>query len=688
MNDTPDPRIPPAEDQLGQALGDALRSDTDDLVIPPPVANIADRAAAKARARTTRRTVGSIAASVALVAGGLVAVNATGNDGEVEQAVAVDNAEDPPASDTAATPPDDATGAESATSALVDEQPAPAPDLDPADISTGPTLDWVQIEGPGDQSGSLMATSDGRIVARLWSETGTDAVMVTSDGRTWEPVPAPPGVSPGQIDLGSELWVMTAFDQSDPEPDETVYASEDQGATWRRLDVPGVGEVSDGFVVTRTYVSGAVAFGDAVVVATSSWTDLDVPRIAIDMGIADSEEQVLGWGTSGGDDGIDTISIDIGEWSEADELGADGPSDLQTFEFTAEELGLGAEALSSIHDAERETFSVSVVGLDGVRSSQEFAGSPSRLTHVDGTLVVSSWTTDGSVVLSSTDGRTWTRTPAAEGFEVAGAVDGTIVGTDWAGRGFVVDRLTAGGLEQVAAFPELSPDSMLAAGPAGLAGTVHVSGGDQVVGPTPDLDPGDAPTAADMVSESGVLASRDGIELRITEDGGGVLIDTTSDEVLRSFTPDEMEADEAPVGVTEIEEPEFWLRIDDPVTGEELVTFRMEDFESFFTGSPEVGSETVTELADGDDFFEYETYSAPATWVGWSADGTTWGFQTLGDAFGVPDDHDAWAQLAVGDGFVVAVVEQYAVATTAAQDEAVVGPGEAPVTRWFIARTG
>ena len=41
MNDTPDPRIPPAEDQLGQALGDALRSDTDDLVIPPPVANIA-----------------------------------------------------------------------------------------------------------------------------------------------------------------------------------------------------------------------------------------------------------------------------------------------------------------------------------------------------------------------------------------------------------------------------------------------------------------------------------------------------------------------------------------------------------------------------------------------------------------------------------------------------------------------
>ena len=26
MNDTPDPRIPPAEDQLGQALGDALRT--------------------------------------------------------------------------------------------------------------------------------------------------------------------------------------------------------------------------------------------------------------------------------------------------------------------------------------------------------------------------------------------------------------------------------------------------------------------------------------------------------------------------------------------------------------------------------------------------------------------------------------------------------------------------------------
>ena len=40
MNETPDSQ-PPGDNDLGEALGDALRDAPDDLVIPPPVTDSA-----------------------------------------------------------------------------------------------------------------------------------------------------------------------------------------------------------------------------------------------------------------------------------------------------------------------------------------------------------------------------------------------------------------------------------------------------------------------------------------------------------------------------------------------------------------------------------------------------------------------------------------------------------------------
>ena len=80
-------------------------------------------------------------------------------------------------------------------------------------------------------------------------------------------------------------------------------------------------------------------------------------------------------------------------------------------------------------------------------------------------------------------------------------------------------------------------------------------------------------------------------------------------------------------------------------------------------------------------------------WLGWSADGTDWGWQSLPDAFGITEG-EPWAQLAVGRDFVIARVETVVSPTPeeiaswseseAAYEEFLAM--EVPPLRWFIAR--
>ena len=161
---------------------------------------------------------------------------------------------------------------------------------------------------------------------------------------------------------------------------------------------------------------------------------------------------------------------------------------------------------------------------------------------------------------------------------------------------------------------------------------------------------------------------------------------------LREFSLEEVGGAEPPAGVIEIEEPTFALRIEDPETGEELVTFTAEDYADGFepdaavtTGSAIEGFE---EAADGEFFeagpgttFEGE-YVPPENWIAWSADGTDWSFERVVDTFGLAEGQDAWTQVAVGDGYVVAMLETFD-ATQTESFEAV-----APNVVWFTAQTG
>lgn len=70
-------------------------------------------------------------------------------------------------------------------------------------------------------------------------------------------------------------------------------------------------------------------------------------------------------------------------------------------------------------------------------------------------------------------------------------------------------------------------------------------------------------------------------------------------------------------------------------------------------------------------------------WVGWSVDGTDWGWQSLPDAFATTEG-EPWAQLGVGRDFVIARVETITVPTTGELAER--RDTDAPPLRWFIAR--
>ena len=76
----------------------------------------------------------------------------------------------------------------------------------------------------------------------------------------------------------------------------------------------------------------------------------------------------------------------------------------------------------------------------------------------------------------------------------------------------------------------------------------------------------------------------------------------------------------------------------------------------------------------------------PEEWVGWSADGTAWGWESLADAFGI-DDADIWAEFAVGRDFVIARVATFQVLDPADQSGPSVSQDDQVLpTRWFIAK--
>ena len=647
-----------ADDQeLGAALGEAVGREADSPVAPPPVANIAERAAARAKARRVRHGVVAVAAAAALVGGGLATWNALdGNNGDgsvlvatqpdvpeqaepaADQSAPVAGEADPaavpqpgepraneiappapqPADPPAADPDEVVEDSRGESSDLASEVPTPE------DLSTGPTLTWTEVSldastGLTDVYG-MESVGDGRIIARAWGDAG-DSVVVTTDGTTWSDVPMPAGISPDYIDIAGDRWLVGGPDTTGAERVSRAFFSDDEGATWTELAIAVTPAASmPSYCPERSRVRSVVASGDSIVLLIDSYAEFDLAALLVERGLASDRDSILQW-----DYTASTLVVYLGD-----------SSNPETVEVTHEELGLApgqppqCTGPNGMH-GER----VLILTSDGIDTEQvaEYTGwTTSAVGTADGFSVIVT-THQGALLLTSSDGHSWNETPLADYSHSNVAHD--TAGTTWhAGRGngsFRIQRSGFGEAPSTAAtFDGLQPGEVLAAGPAGVVATAW-----------PLVDGG-------LAGVPEMRFAKDGYEVRFAQPPGGVTLwDLTEDVAVYEFGPEVMESDTPPEGVREITEDDGSVTVvfEDPETGEDLVTFTAEDLE------PDI--EQLRANPGGFDAFEQ-----PPTWIGWSADGTDWGWQDAADAFGIDTaDGHPWVTLAVGDDFVLARVD-------------------------------
>ena len=713
-----------AEDlELGAAVGRALRERSETVWAPPPVSLIEERAAARARARVARRTLASIAASAVLIVGGVVAWNALDGDGA---GTVVVSAEDPDAEgrdaegpDTAAAEgtgatassagpsgeaggpqtdadPDD-TGTEEELSIVEDDQTTDPDEPTPEELSTGPVLQWTEIDTGFVDLFRIESVGDGRILARGWSDIDptdnvevAEAIMVTTNGTDWAVVPMPSGIIPDHINISGDRWLVAGPDTGSDPFDGTLgraFFSDDEGTTWTELamGLPPDPAPASPYVVERLAVTSALVSGENIVLVVTTRSSLDLHELLEGRELVPEGKSVVGWNSSHSGS-IDVELADAGTTSAGItpfEYGS-GSDAAETMTLTYDELGMT--------DEERATFEgpgygrVLVYASDGltVEMAAEYEGWAWSGVATDEGFALKV-TGPRERLITSPDGRVWSEQTSLENGSSASmaAADGTIwhVGSDVLGT----LSMRYGGLGEAptttATFEGLQPTGNLAVGPAGLiTSAVPVS---------------DAMREMALSIPEGRVA-KDGYEVRFNEPEGGVTLwDLDADAAVYVFEAADVMSEQTPEGVREISGGEgFGVVFEDPETGADLVTFTDEDLAPIFMPTIE-GSTALLTL---------EAYEAPEIWAGWSADGTAWGWQLMADAFRI-EDGQSWAEFAVGADFVLARVQTIQIPEFLASGQAqagtstIAGPdasgsagiawgtsGEPQPPRWFIAR--
>ncbi len=217
------------------------------------------------------------------------------------------------------------------------------------------------------------------------------------------------------------------------------------------------------------------------------------------------------------------------------------------------------------------------------------------------------------------------------------------------------------------------------------------------------MDAPSPPTAAELEMEAALKAmeiqlTKDVYQLTVPAVGNGLtLVELETGAVIYHF--DEIDpGSDPPPGIRTVEPDESMLAdpsdpadfeaaldlgmivFEDPDTGDDLVSFTMgelyrammeahvdaglgDPFEPVTSDTDEGGSEgpevvvvtsIVTEFSGGPDDIFYDDY--PDQWLGWSADGVSWGWQDTIQAFGDSAREVHWIQVAVGGDFVIALV--------------------------------
>ena len=542
--------------------------------------------------------------------GGVVA--AEGNDG-AEQVVDVEaqqsTAQRIETIDTDAASSQPAVQSDQADAAGNRDDGAVAAVPSPEDISTGPVLQWTEIELDIPYGIALHTTSDGRIVAaggRLRDESfpGASHLLVAQDGAAWTRVPLPHELYPFSLDMSDQRIAVSGVPLTAPpvggdeaEMGVPVFVSGDEGATWTQvqLDIQAARrDLHDDATVELSLTSVYVS-GDYVLAAAQGHVRPDVER----------DEPLHG--------------------SRVFLFGGSGP------ELAA------------------------VASFDGFLH----AGNASE----DGFHLILS-TGDGESLVTSPDGESWSVHPLGHAGTVDAPLSHTFAGdgTVWTARfstaldgggGSSIHRWRVGEQSaQTANFQSIDALAGMAVGPPGLVVT-GVTGFEQV----PEGN-------EDFWSDGRV--TKEGYELRVGEPEGGLTLwDLSTDEAVYVFGPEVVRGSEAPPGVRIEGTGDLGtMTFEDPETGEDLITFTMEEL------LPVLDLPTAMES------------DVPDVWVGWSADGVRWGWESARDAFDLGDEAGA-PSFAVGSDFVVAMVT--IIPHLEFSEETDFG-NQLPPPRWFVAQ--
>ena len=559
----------------------------------------------------------------------------------------------------------------------------------PEQFSTGPVLQWTEIDPGFDDLFMLESVGDGRVTARAWADGDGqglfgERVVVSANGTDWTDVPLPEGLFPDQVSLSSDRWVVTGrYLDVDPHDIgvDRVFFSDDQGATWTETVIELPSDSASPYAVERWWASSVLVAGKRIVLALTGSSTIDGQALLEDLGLLPAGKRVVF--SLPTPDGVSFTLVD-----------ADASNAYTSFTSTA--FGLASkyghfqaeEAPSPTYD-ELE-LSYGEVGFTKAEMFDLFsprAGLLSRILTSDGSTgqvvaspdgwILSGAATDdgfvltllderGETILTSPDGLDWSEETSPQSDYAGGTIstDGTIWWAVSESEGsFDVQRARLGeAATTVATVKGLQYPSPPLVGRAGLMiiATASPSG-------PPGIDGG---------LPQGRIA-RDGYELRYNEPEGGITLwDLTEDTAVYVFGPEDMRIETSPEGVRQIDDGQsFGLVFEDPETGADLVTFTGDDLASLVG----MTAEELEAASSGDPEW-------PEEWVGWSADGTAWGWESLADAFGI-DDGDIWTEFAVGRDFVIARVVTFQLLDPADQSgPSVSQDGHVLPTRWFLAK--
>ncbi len=486
---------------------------------------------------------------------------------------------------------------------------AVAADPSPEDVSTGPILQWTEIELDIPYGIALHTTSDGRIVAaggRLPGESfaGVSHLLVTQDGAAWTRVPLPHELYPLSLDMSDQRVAVSGVPSTAPpvggdeaEMGVPVFVSGDEGATWTQvqLDIQAARrDLHDDATVELSLTSVFVS-GDYVLAAAQGHVRPDVER----------DEPLHG--------------------SRVFLFGGSGP-----------ELAAVASFDGFLHAGNASE--------DGFRLILSTGDSESLVTSPDG----ESWsvhplgnagTADSPLLRTlAEDGTVWT-------VRFSTALDG--------GGGSSIHRWRIGEQSaQAASFASIDALAGLAAGPPGLV-VAGLRTSEQAVG-----------GGEDFWSDGRVTKA--GYELRVGEPEGGLTLwDLSTGEAVYVFGPEIVGGSEAPPGVRIEGTGDLGtMTFEDPETGEDLITFTMEEL------LPVLDLPTAMES------------DVPDVWVGWSADGVRWGWESAQDAFDLGDQAGS-PRFAVGNDIVIAMVTT--IPSLDFSEETDFG-NQLPPPRWFVAQ--